>query len=720
MSNSRIAHGSGGSDIDVPDIDAPSSARSSVDTPRSRASSGATSHGAAPPRVGRKTPPPKPPRPGRAPVAIAAGGSPTPLVGTSAPTGVVGGPPSPRPPGSAWVMAQPVGGGAARITYARTASSIGVQASHDRPTIDPGAASPGASPPSGGSDAFSSRNSTGGSGRSGADSTNNAASSSGLGGVNDRGGSGRGDGDADETGSSGLGSSGFGSGSRVGSGAPGSNTSGLDAGPSGPGLAGPANGGTHTGPHSFDPGATHGDARGRADTSGPGHNNAGGAANPGNPTGHNSSGGPGAGAPGSAHTNGTSSADGGPPHLPGSHASSGDASPHSTHPSGSTDPNGAGHGDADPNRTDGAGAASAPPVVIPPPGDLSRGLLKSPNAPLGRYRKVEPLSAQMRIGGRGEYVDTTKVELDKIRERRALKGLNVDEVSCRMDLLDHRIAQAYAVRKARDLNAAGITDPRAEGYRGDVVSVFTAPEWTFKIPDTPLTPKQRDSIIKHYQTLSKRYPGMLIVPGSIVSNRGKKSHPQIEAEAIVVHDGVLVHRTRKKVEGQDLDGYLSEAQRQDRDKREKYFVGTNHAPNDTTMFEFEGLKCSLEICADHGSKRARNDANAAGHGVDVQILVSDGASINQRGLAVHKGGLVISNDAKFSPDTGETSIREVGRPGEYIRSDELGSAYTKAKNEAAATDRPTPEKPFIKGLQNREDDGDLQAPAPFTIERDGE
>lgn len=766
MSNSRIAHGSGsGADIDVPnapDVDAPSSARTNLDRPQSSASGGTASHPS--PRVGETTPPPRT-------SSVTSGGSPTPLIGTAAPTGPVAGPRSPWQPGRPWGMAQPVGSGGSQIIYARTASPSGVQTSLYRANIDGGAASSGATHPSGHGEAFSSRNSTGGSGRTSTDPTDDAASSSGsgLGGVNERSGSGRSTGDSREAGGDGLPHTGdLRSSGRVGSGPPGSNASGLDAGPSLPGLAGPGNGGTHNGPHSLDPGATNDAARGRADTNGPGNNNAGNsgnAGNAGNPgldpsgrprvnttggrgdagpgasprdrtranttgsgrpggdaTGSHAGGNPGAGSPGSAHTNGPASADNGPPHLPGSHAgdvdananhtgshsNAGDGSPHATNPSNSTDPSGTGtnHGDAAPNNTTGttsshASADGGPAVVHSPNAptrrDPARDLLPAPTTPLGKYKKVEPYSAGFSITSEGHYSETGQYlplrELDTIRARRRGQGLPSDELSCRVELLDRRIHEAARVRRARDASSL---------ERGDVLAVFTAPEWTFKLPGTPMTPKQRDFVLKHYAELSKSHPNMLIVPGSLVTNTGTTKKPSLEAESIAVYQGSIVKRTRKANCGGDELGYVKLDPKTGKPARMKPadFSGlemTNAAGSpslykgDSSIFEIDGMQFALEICADHSPTRARRDADFALHsGVDVHILVSHGMTVQQAGKASHAGGVIITNDS---------TVRESGIPGGH-------RAFEYAGNYTQPTD-----------LEYFEDTGRLQISAPLEIKR---
>lgn len=263
-------------------------------------------------------------------------------------------------------------------------------------------------------------------------------------------------------------------------------------------------------------------------------------------------------------------------------------------------------------------------------------LLGAPRQPLsGKYRQVEAFLTQFEVKSDGSFDLHTHVELEKIRIARRTSRTDHDELTCRRDLMDRRIRQAYTVRQTRERDA---------GKRGRaVLSVFTAPEWSFNIPGKPLTAAQRDRLVEHLLDLGKPMSGMLIVPGTVVST--PNDHPgELQTEAFVFHDGLLIKRVLRSA-------------------REPAFGG------ESSLFEFEGLYLSLEICTDHRERRARSDAHRLDHGVDVQIVVADGTVILPRTLAAHAGGLVIHHDA--SP-FGERARhlpgdrREVCRPEVYF------------------------------------------------------
>lgn len=325
--------------------------------------------------------------------------------------------------------------------------------------------------------------------------------------------------------------------------------------------------------------------------------------------------------------------------------------------------------------------------VSPLPG---RTLLKSPGKPIkGPYKRIEPLSTQLQFDNEGNTVGASEAQRKAIEAQRRDRGLPEDELACRIELVDRRIRGAYAVRAARDL-----ADPTG---RKDVLSVFTAPEWTFKMPKKPLTRKQRDQIVEHYRKLSRQHRKMLIIPGTIVYNAGDDLNPRIRAEAIVVYEGKVVKTTRKRKEGFDTDGY-SRADGQPVNSAD--FEGAPES--DSSVFEFKGFKFALEICADHGDRRAREEAGE--YGVDVQILVSDGASVLASALAAHQGGIVITNDAKFIGET-RGGRRDVSSPEQYLK-------------RVAWGEEPNAGSVWTEGdAIDNEESGELLAGAPIEIER---
>ncbi|HEY8376467.1 MAG TPA: hypothetical protein VIK91_08260, partial [Nannocystis sp.] len=272
--------------------------------------------------------------------------------------------------------------------------------------------------------------------------------------------------------------------------------------------------------------------------------------------------------------------------------------------------------------------------------DEKHELLKSPGGEItGKYSRIEPLSTRLVIHPHGDLLGASEAQRKKIEAERRLRGMPEDDLACRIDLIDRRILGAYAVRAARDTDAR--ERAKREGVpneREKVLSVFTAPEWTFKMPKKPLTKRQRDMVVDHYCKLSKGLKGMLIIPGSIVYNAGDERNPRIRNDAIAVFEGKVVKTVRKKHWGGDARGYAG--------MRQSHFEGAGE--QDSCIFELEGLKFALEICADHVNRRAREEAG--GYGVDVHIVVSDGVTVGKPGLAAHKGGIVIYNDAETIPD----------------------------------------------------------------------
>jgi hypothetical protein len=240
--------------------------------------------------------------------------------------------------------------------------------------------------------------------------------------------------------------------------------------------------------------------------------------------------------------------------------------------------------------------------------------------------------------------------------------------------------------------ALNIRLARSQVGSSKALPLFIAPEWYFSRSERNYLPSELGQIFGKLLTLSKQVPEMLLIPGSIAWSlpfnldttppppkkkswspfRSKKTpEPQISGPVdlemnpvkkdgevvyntvLVAHGGDIVHIYHKRVEG-------GEIKEKDRGKKFGFQFaipgfGTMDKFSNTGIFNHEGVRFGLEVCADHKQGTLLNKdlglpenpsiegVNQAG--VDVQIIVACGSAIANGRVATQVGGHVILVDS---------------------------------------------------------------------------
>ena len=180
------------------------------------------------------------------------------------------------------------------------------------------------------------------------------------------------------------------------------------------------------------------------------------------------------------------------------------------------------------------------------------------------------------------------------------------------------------------------------------MNVMVAPEWLFAKRSDPnnraYTGKDMQDITEGLQNISKKYPDMLIVPGSVSWEIPDKTNPKktiMYNSTPVVQDGKIVHMYHKRNEGGETGGQLERwgmGRPEIRDKVESF---------NTAFFEHKGVNFSLEMCADQAGAQSRKEYASKfpnGKGTDVHILISEGSKLQPSMTPVKNGGLVLHVD----------------------------------------------------------------------------
>ena len=192
-----------------------------------------------------------------------------------------------------------------------------------------------------------------------------------------------------------------------------------------------------------------------------------------------------------------------------------------------------------------------------------------------------------------------------------------------------------------------------EGHDGSAtVLVFLGPEWYFQNGNQPLTFAQRAMIIDRFAKVSRLYPDMVLVPGTIRSaeHRERKSKrndwKNIRNTAFAVWNGRVLKELDKQLDAGDVvvDG-----------KSHPKGFGQGGDTQASPLFEVGNLKFAIDVCADHtananggirepkGRSKAAADQNGS---VDVHLVTSAGQSLDKRHLANHPANsLAMSSDS---------------------------------------------------------------------------
>lgn len=195
------------------------------------------------------------------------------------------------------------------------------------------------------------------------------------------------------------------------------------------------------------------------------------------------------------------------------------------------------------------------------------------------------------------------------------------------------------------------------------MNVMVAPEWLFAKRSDPnnraYTGKDMQEITEGLQQISKKYPDMLIVPGSVSWEIPDKTDPKktiMYNSTPVVQGGKIVHMYHKRNEGGETGGQLERwgmGRPEIRDKVESF---------NTAFFEHKGVNFSLEMCADQAGAQSRKEYASKfpnGKGTDVHILISEGSKLQPSMTPVKNGGLVVHVDGSGD---GLSKVGTIQRP----------------------------------------------------------
>jgi hypothetical protein len=272
--------------------------------------------------------------------------------------------------------------------------------------------------------------------------------------------------------------------------------------------------------------------------------------------------------------------------------------------------------------------------------------------------------------------------------RRREPSFTAAEVAERDRLAGGRDAGPNAALDARINLALGEIDKawrhnRAQAGPGvdpsEVLLVYLGPEWYFRRPDRPYTREERDHAMSIFAAASKLYPGMLIMPGTLISaDYAAGAFDKLTNTGFAVYDGRIVKQIDKSQDAGDTTGLVGG----------QAFGG---APaGQSSIFSVENLRIAMDICADHDTARTLKelqsthgvDALSAGHGVDIHLVAAAGHSPTTTKLGTRIGGFNIG--ANTRERAGDTSFSQTEALGAKVKEELPVSA------ELTVIDRPEP------------------------------
>ena len=150
----------------------------------------------------------------------------------------------------------------------------------------------------------------------------------------------------------------------------------------------------------------------------------------------------------------------------------------------------------------------------------------------------------------------------------------------------------------------------------------------------PVSPAERDQVIETFRKISRLYPDMVLVPGTIRSGEHRKSKAgtwkNIRNTAFAVWNGQLMHTHDKlgnagdtTVEGENnAKGWAK-----------------NKESTKSPLFTIGNLQFAIDICADHSTTpgRAKAATQKSGRKTDVHLVTSAGTSMTAESSATGEG-----------------------------------------------------------------------------------
>lgn len=246
-----------------------------------------------------------------------------------------------------------------------------------------------------------------------------------------------------------------------------------------------------------------------------------------------------------------------------------------------------------------------------------------------------------------------------------------DSVDGRLKFFDDMCAKA---------NAGIPATPLSPGEKQ--MNLMVAPEWLFAKHGTKAyTPAECQRITEGLLNMSKKYPNMLIVGGSISwempDGKGPGGEPKFTMfnTSPVVQDGKMVHMYHKRVEGgetsvpADQKGTVSKNWGMGDPKlRSKIEHDNPNIASNSSIFTHNGMTFSMEICADSASGASLKEyaqKHPTGKGTDMHILISVGSPFQPVKTPVKNGGIMVHVDGKYSeklPKSGVATVGTITRP----------------------------------------------------------
>lgn len=177
-----------------------------------------------------------------------------------------------------------------------------------------------------------------------------------------------------------------------------------------------------------------------------------------------------------------------------------------------------------------------------------------------------------------------------------------------------------------------------------VLTVFVGPEWYFRRPDRPYTRAERNQVIQQMVAISRVYPNMAIMPGTIISADQRVGEwTNLTNTAVVVWNGRLITTIDKGDDCGDSNGLVDP----------QHFYRAAEGKQRSSLFEIGRIRFALDICVDHHKGRAKQEfletygkkSLEKGQGVDVHLVSGAGQHASDKSTTARMGGSVVSSDS---------------------------------------------------------------------------
>ncbi|MCI0711181.1 MAG: hypothetical protein L0154_13570 [Chloroflexi bacterium] len=272
------------------------------------------------------------------------------------------------------------------------------------------------------------------------------------------------------------------------------------------------------------------------------------------------------------------------------------------------------------------------------------------------------LIAQMNLGDQGlqhQYQQEQDLT-DDLQDRGFVNAqFRPFEMDVRMGLVKQSLDSAYQHHLLQ-----------AQGKEGQVLGVFTGPEWFFRRPDRPYTEGEFQELIARIASISADYPNMLIMPGTVLWGRFmSRSRMEIRNTSVVALNGSVVNIYHKRTDGMDLHGFegVGELQKGMRDEYSRQSIedspetsgDVRNTTTNTSLFGVGNVSFAIETCRDTADARSKQEyfksnpgGMIGGSGVQVLLLPAHGAPGSATTAPVMPGGLIVNANAAGTTSQG--------------------------------------------------------------------